>query len=121
MSIGERIKFIRKELGLTQEEFGNRIGLVASMICLLENGTAKYTERTLKSICNEYGINREWLENGNGEMRISDCAKETLSHEFSDIICAYPSLYETAKMVSKHMTQSDWKRVNELLREMGGC
>lgn len=119
MTIGMRIKTIRKELNLTQAEFGKRLSLVASAICQLENDSTTVTDRVVKDICREYGINREWLTNGTGDMHI-DTEKETLVNELSDIICQYPSLYETAKMVSKHMTQSDWKRASELLSEMGG-
>lgn len=118
MTTSERVKAIRKDIGLTQEDFGERISLVASMICQIENGTAKITERTIRGICREYNINRDWLLNGKGDMYTSQ-GKENLVTEFANIISKYPSLYETAKMVSAHMTKDDWKRVNELLEEMG--
>ena len=120
MTIGERIRLIRKASGLTQKEFGQKISLVASAICQLENGLTPVTDRVIRDICREYGLNREWLEHGTGEMHDDEQKKETLAHEFADILMQYPSLYETAKMVSKHMTQSDWRRASELLNEMGG-
>ena len=120
MTIGERIKSIRKSLGVTQEEFGAHISLGAPMISLLENGTAKITDRTAKSICNEYNVNYDWLINGNGEMYKQTPSDDTLIAKIKDIINLYPSLYETAKLVSSHMTNEDWKRLNVLLKEMGG-
>ena len=120
MTVGERIQLIRKDHGYTQKEFGEKLSLVASMICLLENGTANITERTIKSICNEFNVNREWLLTGEGEKYNNEKSTETLTVEFAEILGKYPSLYETAKMVSNHMTTNDWRRVNQLLEEMGG-
>ena len=120
MTIGERIKAVRKERRMTQSEFGNKISLVASAICQLENDSSTLTERVIKDICREFGINRDWLLYGNGEMHTQEGERETLAFEFADIISKYPSLYATVKMVSKHMTQKDWQRASELLNEMGG-
>ena len=120
MTIGERIRAVRKERKLTQSEFGNKVSLVASAICQLENNTATVTDRVVKDICREFGINREWLLTGKGEMHTEKGAKETFALEFAEILCQYPSLYETAKIVTEHMTKNDWKRASELLNEMGG-
>lgn len=68
MNIGERIKFLRKnKLKLTQEEFGNRIGVKANTITNYECGNRIPLEQTIKSICREYNVNYFWLTEGGND------------------------------------------------------
>lgn len=64
----DRIKLLRKSLGLTQERFGEKIGLKKNSISQIENGVNSLTEQILLSICREFNVNEEWLRNGTGEM-----------------------------------------------------
>lgn len=66
--MNERIKKLRKELGLSGEKFGERIGVGKTAISRLENGSNNVTEQTFKSICREFNVNEEWLKTGEGEM-----------------------------------------------------
>lgn len=72
MTQGERIKEIRKSLGLTLEKFGQRIGLKKSSLSQLENNVNSVTEQNIKSICREFGVDYIWLTTGKGEMFIED-------------------------------------------------
>lgn len=64
----ERIKIIRKELKLTQDEFAKRIGLVRSTVAKYEIGKREPTNAIILSICKEFSINETWLRSGEGEM-----------------------------------------------------
>lgn len=70
MTQGERVKEIRKNLGLTLEKFGQRIGVGKSTISDLENGRRTLTEHMTKSICREFSVDYIWLTTGDGEMFI---------------------------------------------------
>ena len=120
MTVGERVRIVRKDLGLTQEEFGEKLSLVASSISLIESGAVRMTERTTQGICREFGVNRAWLINGEGDMYDSkEPDANMLILEFSDILKKYPAVYEMAKLASIHMTEDDWKRVNDLFGVIG--
>lgn len=67
-TIGERIKRIRKEAGLSMATFGKRIGVNSSSVAKWETGENNPSERTLKLICSEFHINYLWLTKGEGEM-----------------------------------------------------
>ena len=69
MSIGERLKLIRKESGLNQTEFGARINLSQTTIGLYESNNRAITDRALSQICSTFNINETWLKTGEGEMR----------------------------------------------------
>lgn len=66
--MNERLKRIRKELDLSQEEFGKRLGITGGGISKLEKGERNLTEQMLKSICREFKVNYLWLTEGLGEM-----------------------------------------------------
>jgi len=63
----DRIKELRKELGLTQIEFGKRIHISGVSVSTAESGKTKPDSQTIELICREYNVNRQWLEHGTGE------------------------------------------------------
>lgn len=68
MTIGERIKILRKEKNLSMEDFGAVIGMGKSAVSRIENGVNGTTDQTIRSICREFGVNEHWLRTGEGEM-----------------------------------------------------
>ena len=71
MTINERIKEVRKYLGLTLEKFGQPLGLKKSGLSLIENGINNVSEQLIKSICREYSVDEDWLRTGNGDKMFS--------------------------------------------------
>lgn len=68
MNPNERVKELRKALGLTQGNFGEKIGLKQAVIGQMEKGSRNLTDRTVLLICEKYSVNEEWLRYGTGEM-----------------------------------------------------
>ena len=64
----ERIRQLRKHLGLTLEQFGQRIGLKKSVLSRIENGYSTPQEQTLRLICREFNVSYAWLREGVGDM-----------------------------------------------------
>ena len=68
----ERLKLLRKSLGLTQTEFGEKIGLSLRGIVKWEKGESKPQQSTIKALVSTFNVNPDWLLNGTGEMFISN-------------------------------------------------
>lgn len=66
--MGERVKELRKALGLSQEAFANKIGLKGSSLSLIESNQRNVTNQNIISICREFGANEDWLRTGSGSM-----------------------------------------------------
>lgn len=66
--MNERIRKLRDFLGLTQENFGKRIGSARNTIANYENGSRKPSNAVILSICREFNVNEEWLRLGQGNM-----------------------------------------------------
>ena len=64
----DRIKLLRKELGLTQQEFADKIGLKRNSVASYEIGRNTPMDAVILSICREFNVNEEWLRTGQGEM-----------------------------------------------------
>ena len=65
--MGERIKQLRKQLGISQEEFSKRIGLKQRTLSYVESGDRGILCSIVKKIHQEFGVNPEWLIFGRGE------------------------------------------------------
>lgn len=68
MEDGQRVRELRKELGLTLEKFGKPLGVTKTTISRIEKGQNAVTSQMLKSICREFNVNENWLRTGEGEM-----------------------------------------------------
>lgn len=68
MTQGERIKVIRKELGLTLEKFGEKLGVTKTTISRIEKGVNNLTDQMARSICREYNVDYDYLMYGEGDM-----------------------------------------------------
>ena len=68
ITLNNRIKLLRKTLGLTEENFAQKIGITKSSVSLLESGQNKASSQTIFILCKEFNVNEEWLRNCTGEM-----------------------------------------------------
>jgi len=68
MSILDRIRLVRKTLGLNQIEFAKRIGLTQTSLSMIELEKASLTEKNIKLICVTFAVDESWLRTGSGEM-----------------------------------------------------
>ena len=66
--MNERLKAIRRELSLSQEAFGKKLGVTGTAISRMEIGNRAVTEQMILAICREFNVREEWLRNGTGEM-----------------------------------------------------
>lgn len=65
--IGDRIRELRRTLGLTQKEFSEKIGLSRSRVAEIEAGEPT-KESVLIAISRTFKVSLEWLKHGTGEM-----------------------------------------------------
>jgi len=66
--IANRLKRLRTELGITQAEFGERLGWTRSFYKNLEYGITEPRDNLLALMSREFGVSEKWLRTGEGEM-----------------------------------------------------
>lgn len=115
--MNERVKELRAALGLTQEEFGKRIGLAKSGISRIESGATGTTEQTLRSMVREFGASYEWLTTGAGSM--FEAGEEAEIHAMIDRVMAGEN--ENVKDLFKSLVgwnDDDWRQVDRLIDKL---
>ena len=84
--MGDRLRELRKILGLTQREFAEKIGVSQSALSLYESGRDIQFDPIIKQICRQFGISEVWLRTGEGEMYTSTPTDEILSSFFAEVL-----------------------------------
>lgn len=67
-TFGDRLKEIRREKNLTQQEFADRIGIKRGTVANYELGRNEPLDAVISLICKEFGVSEDWLRYGEGEM-----------------------------------------------------
>lgn len=68
MTVNERIKIARIQLGLSQAKFAKAISISNGYIAGIELGNRNVNERIIKLISVTFNVREEWLKNGNGDI-----------------------------------------------------
>ena len=66
MEFNDRLKIVRKRLGLTQQEFADKLGIKRGAIANYGIGRNTPIDAVITLICREFNINEVWLRTGEG-------------------------------------------------------
>lgn len=61
MTLAERIRYIREDLGLSRSAFGNTLGISGDVVNNLERDRVNISEAILRLICKTHRVNYFWL------------------------------------------------------------
>lgn len=115
MTQGERVKEVRKALGLTLDKFGEKVGVKKQTVSRIENGVNNVTDQMVLSICREFNVNYDFLMNGEGEM-FDDLPQTVLDelcaqYDLDDLDRALVEMYiEMPEQVRDYLKQEIRKR-----------
>lgn len=122
MTQSERIREVRKRLGLTIVEFGDRLGVSNSAISRLETGKNNASNQTITQICQAFGVNERWLRTGEGKMMAPIDQEEEILGFVKDLLTDEPDFRRALVRVLARMTPEEWglleAKARELLAEM---
>lgn len=118
MTKNERVREIRKVKGLTMRQFGEKIGVVSSTICDIENGRRNLNRRNLLAICREFRVNEDWLRTGEGEMFVEPDDDEDITRFMGDVLSDQPDFRRRLVSVPARMTQDEWELLEAKIREL---
>lgn len=111
-----RIQQIRKTVGMTQDEFAEKIGLSKNFVWMIEKGERIPSERTIKDICRTFKVNYTWLVHGSGEMfEDDDGDAQAIIEAALNGQCQFArdTLVKLAKMDIKY-----WEMLKEIIEQL---
>jgi transcriptional regulator with XRE-family HTH domain len=74
--IHERLKAVRTALKLSQKDFAQTICISQSFYARLEQGIMQLNDRIIELVCYKYGVRKEYLKTGKGEMFVDKPDKQ---------------------------------------------
>ncbi|QCT70857.1 XRE family transcriptional regulator [Eubacterium maltosivorans] len=119
MALKERIKALRKQLKMTQEDFAKRLGLARNSIANYEIGRREPTNAIVNSICREFNVNEEWLLTGKGEMFIDFSEGEELAAFCGKLCAGTDPAIANALLYYSRLSDEDKEFVRTLMWNLG--
>ena len=113
--MNERIKKIRKTFGLSQTEFGKRLGIKQTTVAGYETGGRTPIDAVVSLICREFCVSERWLRTGKGEMLNQLSREEEIAAFVGDVLAGENEDFKRRFifMLSK-LNEKQW----ELLEQM---
>lgn len=119
LTIGERIKSIREKLGITQEEFSQRLGTTRNTITNYEANRRMPMDATIKSICREFHVSEVWLRTGEGEMFTAVSRSEEIAGWIGNILTDEQADFKWRFVsVLARLTEDEWELIERKAREL---
>ena len=112
--MNERIKLLRKENKLTQQEFADKVGTSRANIASYEIGKNIPSNAVISLICKAFNVNEEWLRNGTGEMFIEKDRLQAIS-EFAATMVKEPESFKSRFVESmSKLDEKDWIELEKI-------
>lgn len=115
----DRIKKIRKELDLTQQEFADRIGVKRGGIANYEIGRNEPTDSVISLICREFNVNEDWLRTGQGEMFIEQSRNDQMAKLTKQLLNEEEDSFKNRLIsVLANLTEEQWQVLAEIAEKL---
>jgi transcriptional regulator with XRE-family HTH domain len=119
--MNERIKELRKYLHLTQDEFGEKLGIKKSAVSKIEKGENGTTVQMIKLMVKEFGVNEHWIRTGEGEMFPEFDRADAIAKLADDIMTEVPDSFKSRLVTAiAQMTDDQWKLLEEITYKVVG-
>lgn len=110
--MNERIRLIRKNLRMTQTEFGKEIGCSQTAVAKYESGMVVPDQPIRLLICQRFNVNPTWLETGEGKPY-----KEGLIPELVHALRQMPAVQTALERLLPRLTAEDLQHMNALIEK----
>lgn len=113
--MNERIKELRKTLGLTQQEFADALRLKRNTVATYEMGRSIPSDAAIALICQKFGVNETWLRTGEGEMLAGEKDK-AIMEMLADVLADENQTFK-ARLIKAlaTMDKAGWASLEKLL------
>lgn len=114
-----RIRTIRKNAGMTQQQFAERLGISRNTVATYETSERVPIDAVIVSICREFGVREEWLRTGQGDIYMELTLDLELSKWFGQILMEEESSFKRRFLLAlTTLKEGEWmalERLSEVL------
>lgn len=112
--MNKRIFEVRQSASLSMRAFGDRIGISGPSVARIESGENNPSEQTIRAICSEFHINRDWLVDGIGDME----APRPFIPELMRVLRNHPDLKTALELLVEDNDPEFWAALNTVARKL---
>ena len=116
--MNERIKELRKALGLTQQEFADRIHVDRSSVAGYEVGKRVPTNAVISLMCQTFNVSEVWLRSGEGEMMIELGRMAEITRRVAQMAGENNAFKEKLILALLRIPPEKWHLIEEAAREI---
>lgn len=117
--IKDRIKTLRKALGLTQQEFADKIGIKRGAVANYELGRNEPIDAVLSLICREFHVDEHWLRTGEGEMFVRMSLEEELAQYAAQVLTdPAQELQRELLRIMARLDPQDWSALERIAKKI---
>lgn len=115
----ERIKSLRRDLKMTQQEFADRLHIKRGAVANYEVGRNVPADSVIALICKEFGVSEMWLRTGEGKPYPERGRLEELSYMTGRFLNSEPTEFQRRfAMMMFSLTDEEWKLLEQKARAL---
>lgn len=115
----ERIKSLRRDLKMTQQEFADRLHIKRGAVANYEVGRNVPADSVIALICKEFGVSEMWLRTGEGKPYPERGRLEELSYMAGRFLSNEPTEFQWRfAMMMFSLTDEEWKLLEQKARAL---
>lgn len=116
--MGDRLKVLRKKLGLTQQEFADRLGIKRNAVTNYEVGRNDPADMVVSLICREFSVSEKWLRTGEGDMFIQKRREDQIAEYFHDLQGLNDELKKRLVAALAAIQTKDWEIIRQIVEKI---
>lgn len=118
--MNERLKVLRKDQGLTQDEFGKKVQVTKHFVYLAEKGEKSYGDRAIRDICRVFKVREAWLRTGEEPMYEANAENELVVGWAMDVLAeGDPYKIRFIETLAK-LKPEQWEFMKKMMESMLG-
>lgn len=110
----DRIKALRKKLGLTQQAIADVAGIKRNTVAQYEMGRNEPTSAVITLICKTYNVNETWLRTGEGEMFVQRTRSQEIVDFMGDLVQTNNEFKRRFVAALARLDESEWELIEKM-------
>ena len=117
--MNDRIKKVRTALGISQQEFADRIGIKRGAVANYEVGRNEPIDAVISLICREFNVSERWLRTGDGEMFVQISRDKEIMRFVGDVMQGEDDNFRRRFLLAlARLPEERWKDIEDFARQI---
>lgn len=117
--MNDRIKKVRTALGLSQQEFADRIGIKRGAVANYEVGRNEPIDAVISLICREFNVSERWLRTGEGDMFVQISRDKEVMRFVGDVMQGEDDNFRRRFLLAlARLPEERWADIEDFARQV---